>query len=155
MPIIIDGYNYIGATRDISLGDINKEDKLVDKLLSFVQKKKNKITVVFDGQEGSIYDGPKKYKKGPINIVFSSSSSTADEMIKRMIDKSDHKRDLLIISSDRDVFGYAVRKGAKAINCTEFENEMKKSMIKGDKELNRNLTDAEVDFWIKTFGDRH
>lgn len=152
MPVIIDGYNYIGAIRDISLDDINKEDKLVNKMLSFIQKKKTKITIVFDGQKGWIHDGAKKYKKGAINVVFSPSSSSADEMIKGMVDKSDHKRDLVVVSSDRDVFQHAIKKGAKAVNCSDFEKELKKMSIKGEKQLNCSLTKAEVDYWMETFG---
>lgn len=154
MPIIIDGYNYIGAVRDISLNEPDKEEKLINKIAYFSSGYKKKITIVFDGQKSSIYKEGAKYKRGHINIVISRYPKTADETIKIMIDTSNHKRDLTIVSSDQDIYKYAKKSGAKAINCLEFERQIRKGNINKEKELNIKMPDHEIDFWLKAFNKK-
>lgn len=154
MPIIIDGYNYIGAIGDISLSDIDKEEKLVHKMSSVAAIIKNKITIVFDGQKNSIYREGAKYKKGNINVIISSYNNSADDVIKKMINKSDHKRDLTIISSDREVYSYAIKKGSKAIHCREFEKQLQKDNLKKEKETPHKLSVHEIEYWLKEFKNK-
>lgn len=120
--IIIDGYNLIRRSsqwsqldaQDIELG----REALLEALAGYKRIKTHRITVVFDGAEAISYV-PKNDTVSGISVIYSRSGESADTVIKRLANQYGEKA--LVVSSDRDVSGYAARQGAGIIESSDFE----------------------------------
>jgi hypothetical protein len=122
MNIIIDGYNLIRQSDSLrrferfSLEEGRKE--LIRRLSHFRKLKGHKITVVFDGW---INGSPReeRHNETGITIIYSKRGEKADEVIKRMARGSD--REIIVVTSDRDIADSISRNGGVAISSPEFE----------------------------------
>ena len=120
---VIDGYNLI-KHRLYQPSNKIKDDRL--SLLEFIKSEKlcgssrNNITVVFDG-----YGGAVQLKDDDIRVIFSGELS-ADETIKRLIQKKGNLRNAVVISDDKDIKYFAKSLKIKAIGIEEFVRYKKK-----------------------------
>ncbi len=83
---------------------------------------KNKITVVFDGQEGIAYG----LQTPPFVRVLFSAGETADDKIRTLVHASSNKKSLIVVTNDREL-GYAVK--ALGSRCISVEQFLKKGAI--------------------------
>jgi predicted RNA-binding protein with PIN domain len=92
---------------------------------------RNEMTVVFDGQSGIAY--PKK--PSAIKVLF-SSDETADDLIKRIVERVENKKNIYVITDDK-ALGHSVRDfGAKTLSVKDFFGKKQKSnSIPGTKSL--------------------
>jgi hypothetical protein len=114
---ILDGYNIIrheayrprGRTNDPRYG-----------LIAFVRDEelcgsaKNTVTIVFDGFSSGF-----NYDDGRFRTVFSGDAK-ADEKIKVMIEASDRRKTIIVVSDDREIRGFAGIYGVKTERVEEF-----------------------------------
>jgi len=77
---------------------------------------KNRVTVVFDGAEGSCS------LLGEIGVIFSDGCS-ADDKIKRMVEEDAGRKNCVVVSDDKDVFLYARSLGAKVMSVAAFTSK--------------------------------
>lgn len=110
---IIDGNNLIGKIPELrkSKGDDSRA-KLIFLLQNFFSNKKVKCIVCFDGY-------PTDKIKSRFELLFSLNRN-ADELIKQKIEKSVRNKNLIIVSSDLEIFSYARECGCTAIKSEEF-----------------------------------
>ncbi|MCK4762256.1 MAG: NYN domain-containing protein [Candidatus Aminicenantes bacterium] len=157
MPYIIDGNNLIGSSPDISLEDPNSRQKIVDIIRKFQENKKTSVIVVFDGEPD--YYSHHQVLTNKLTIIYPRFGGTADDEIKKILNRYTYFRDVVLVSSDRELKDFAKNKGAKTINSTEFHFELKRSYrAQGkkentDKRINTRLSKNEVDQWLKVFED--
>jgi predicted RNA-binding protein with PIN domain len=155
MPYIIDGDNLIGSSPDISKEDPDARTKLVSIVRNFQENKKSNVTIVFDGEPQNGLRREDICAK--FCVRYPRYGSSADDEIKRILDGFNYFRDVVLVSSDRDLKDYAKEKGARTINSIEFYYELKRvSRVSGKKEESRKridaeLSDMEVDQWMKIF----
>ncbi|MDD5711798.1 MAG: NYN domain-containing protein [Smithellaceae bacterium] len=148
MHIVIDGYNMIRQSdtlRRLERQGLEAGRRgLVCVLSPYRKIRGHRITVVFDGwASGSPEE--ERDRMGGVEIIYSRLGEKADEVIKRIADKSGEE--LLIVTSDRAVADFARRCGAKVLSSPVFEQRIKEAMEtvpcpdygdKGDeKELDR------------------
>lgn len=75
----------------------------------------NKVTIVFDGRSG-VYGGR---VEGYISVIFSSDES-ADDKIRRIVEQQENRKNIIVVTNDRDI-QYAVRAlGAKVEGVEGF-----------------------------------
>ncbi|OPY84422.1 MAG: YacP-like NYN domain protein [Syntrophus sp. PtaU1.Bin208] len=122
MHIIIDGYNLIRQSE--SLRHFEKQSleagrqALLQAVSLYRQQKGHRITVVFDGWEsGSPFE--ERDRQGGITVIYSRRGEKADEVIKRLAQQKGEET--IVVTSDRDVAGFAVRRGATALSSLDFE----------------------------------
>ena len=128
LHIIIDGYNLIRQSprlkhldhQDIQLG----RQTLLEDLALYKKGKRHRITVVFDGANAPVFTQPKDRING-IDILFSRAGESADTIIKRMSTREKDKA--LIVSSDRDIIGFAMSRGAAVISSLHFGEKIARS----------------------------
>jgi predicted RNA-binding protein with PIN domain len=157
MPIIIDGNNLIGSFPEISIEDPTSISKVIRLVKKFQEDKKNNVIIVFDGQP----DGPAERGNSnqKFNIIYPRIGNTADDEIKAILDNMDYFKDVILVSSDRELKAYARDKGAKTINSIEFYYELKRfarvfwKKEESQKRINAQLSETEVDQWLKVFSD--
>jgi len=126
LQYIIDGYNIINHPLFIQHAPKKiKDSKAL--LLEFIRvnrlcgSPKNKITVVFDGHpdlSSRISD------KTEINVIF-SKIETADERIKKIVEKTGNPKNAVVVSDDKEIIFFAKSFGAKVLNIQEFINRAK------------------------------
>lgn len=127
--IIVDGYNLIGVKAGLR-GDIeSKRRELIDLLARYKDTKGYSITVVFDGWQG----GQAREERDRINgidIIYSRRGEKADEVIKRLIQQ---KGSCIVVSSDREVAGFADVRGGTAITSGVFHKKIEEAIRPKDK----------------------
>jgi predicted RNA-binding protein with PIN domain len=123
--IIIDGYNLIRQSRrlseldrlDLQLG----RENLLKMLAAYKKIKRHRMTVVFDGIDACGLYRQRDRVKG-VAVIFSRQGESADDLIKRMVTKEGQKT--LVVSSDREVSGFAEANGAATIGSPEFLDKL-------------------------------
>ena len=115
---IIDGNNLIGKIASLQkLQKKNKQssrDKLAFILESyFLGKPNNKISLHYDGFPGQ------SIKIQNIRIIY-SGKKTADDEIKSQIENEKNRRNLIIVSSDRNLKDFARVCGCDWMSCEDF-----------------------------------
>jgi len=123
--IIIDGYNLIRQSHELSLLDQQDiqlgREALIDMLAMYKKIKRHRITVVFDGA-GAPRDSQRQDRKKGILIIFSRNNESADSVIKNMA--RGEKEKALIVSSDRDIVRSAASFRSATISADDFEKKL-------------------------------
>ncbi len=116
--ILIDGYNLIG----IAHGDLEKaRNDLIRKLLKYSEIKKHHVTVVFDGwKNGQPYETKTTTKS--LTVIYSRLGEKADLTIRRILSSS--TKPWIVVSTDREVSGYAAGRDLAAVRSDEFEYKL-------------------------------
>jgi predicted RNA-binding protein with PIN domain len=154
MRYLIDGHNLIGQLPDLSLADPNDEAKLVLLLVQFAAGRKARVTVVFDhGLPG----GHSGLSQGPVEVVFAGSHTNADRVLRERIRDEKQPGQLTLVSNDREVIAAARARKIAVARSTEFAAQMKAAAPMPNRRSTRPneekpLSDAEVDEWMKLFG---
>ncbi|OPY15708.1 MAG: YacP-like NYN domain protein [Syntrophus sp. PtaB.Bin138] len=122
MHIIIDGYNLIRQSETFRRFEKQSleagRQALLQRVSLYRQQKGHRITVVFDGWEsGSPFE--ERDRQGGITIIYSRRGEKADDVIKRMT--LHLGEETVVVTSDRDVAGFVLRRGATALSSPEFE----------------------------------
>ena len=155
MPYVIDGDNLIGSSPDISLEDPEARSKLLRILTKFQGNKKVNVIVVFDGMPEKGVQREDICSK--FCVRYPHPGLSADDEIRRIFNDFNYFKDVILVSSDRELKDYARKKGAKTLNSIEFYFELKRiSRLHGKKEetkkrIDAQLSDREVDQWLKIF----
>lgn len=122
MPYLIDGNNVIGGFGNLD-PDLHKARKrLISALATFVKATRYKVRVVFDGAQDPDFPEGTRFKS--VHISYARSGSDADQRIKDIVRRSTSPRDIVVVSSDRDLTAFAAAKGAKTVNSRDFRCEL-------------------------------
>lgn len=120
--IIVDGYNLIHQDADLAAlmeRDIGLARQRLTRLLeSAIPRLARRVTVVFDGRGQT--GGRSPLESTSVEVFFSSSSSSADGLIERIVSDSDKPEKIMVVTSDL-LEANAVRgSGAECISCPHF-----------------------------------
>ncbi len=155
MPYIIDGDNVIGSFPDILPEDPKSRPKLIYITRKFQENKKSNVTIVFDGKPENGVQREDISEK--FCVLYPPAGSTADDEIKRILNGFSHFKDVIVVTSDRELRTFAKKKGAKIINSIEFYFQLRRILrIHGKKEetekrIDAQLSGIEVEQWMKIF----
>ncbi|HTX17637.1 MAG TPA: NYN domain-containing protein [Bacteroidota bacterium] len=150
---IVDGYNVIHAIpslkRLLEHDAAQAREQLAFLIARLTFRRKFRCTLVFDGARSSDIPAP---THSPVHVVYSSPVS-ADAKIKSMIDQSKNRSLLVIVSSDREILGYA-----KVCACTThtsryFTNMLFEEANQGEEKEATALSRGQIDEWLKIFGE--
>jgi predicted RNA-binding protein with PIN domain len=150
--LIIDGYNLAFAwnkVRPILLEDNRKgREKLLQLLSRYKKASRHDITVVFDGSRESSH--PRQQNAHGIRLVYSRSPRTADDEIRRMLQDSPRKGSLLLVTSDREVAGFAKRRNIQVTGSAVFVRQAEETMEAGNREDSKPETGS-LEEWLRLF----
>ena len=120
---IIDGYNVIHK-----INEVKKSASPRQEFIYYIRRNNltgslnNKVTVVFDG--GPHYEEFIAEKQ--FTIMF-SQDKTADELIKDRIARAKNKKQIVVVSDDREIREAARREGTQILRTKEFLIRKKKA----------------------------
>lgn len=136
--LVVDGYNIIGAWRELQkLKEIDigqARDRLIEMMAEYQAYSGDRVIIVFDAYE--VYGRESKLTTHEVEVIYTKEKETADECIERLIKKLKNvKNQVYVATSDyaeqRTIFSQgALRKSARELYI-EFQNM--------DKEIAENL----------------
>ena len=150
LHFIIDGYNLIKQAPRLDKANLEDSRKALISLLSVYQpqgSKRNRVTVVFDGLAGNF----SALQPDPsIGIIFTQGES-ADDKIKRMVEKSDNPRNITVVTNDREIQRFARQNNAQVKTVEEFLEKCRATGPKGrvDDKIIGPLEAAEINQEMK------
>jgi predicted RNA-binding protein with PIN domain len=128
MWLIVDGYNVIKSTGfldDFKFTELkNQREKFLSLLSNYKRKGNHKITVVFDGSKSSQEFVHRENING-IEVIYSKSGQTADELIKDIVEKSSNPKEILVVSSDKGILYYVKMLGASTTLAEELYSKIR------------------------------
>ncbi|MCE5262017.1 MAG: NYN domain-containing protein [Deltaproteobacteria bacterium] len=128
MHIIVDGYNLIRQSDTFRQSERKSLEEgrnaLVRSLAGYRKLRGHRITVVFDGWVGGS-PAEERDLAGGVAIIYSRLGEKADEVIKRLLEKGDEE--ILVVTSDREIATFAVRRGKTAISSVEFDRLLERN----------------------------
>lgn len=157
---IVDGYNLIhNIPRFHNFLDSSLEharNALIYFLRSYLSSRKVKITIVFDGDEVGYIEKPPNPSRW-LKTIFSKPPEKADPIIKKLIQKTRNKKSLILVSADNELIRFSNQHGVQALSPEEFYQRASKhpNQAQVDQKFNSHISEAEVDEWLKLFGERN
>lgn len=150
MPYMIDGHNLIGKLPGLHLSDLEDEQKLVELLEEFCQRRGQKVMEVYFDNAAPGQTGAKKYAR--LNVRFVRAGLTADAAITNHLQRlGNAAANWTVVSSDRAVQAAAKRAKAKFLSSEDFSRELL-AAPSGGKADDPAVSPDEVDDWLKEFG---
>ncbi|MDP8212466.1 MAG: NYN domain-containing protein [Candidatus Zapsychrus exili] len=151
LQFLLDGYNITNQMH------FSAKDSLEDQrnnLVNFIRTKRpcgstrNNVTIIFDGKSGI-----SSRRETDIQVVFPSSIS-ADDKIKKIVEESSLKKNIVVVTDDRDIQHYVSALGAKVMKVSEFLRSNKslskdRGKVQNNKEKSKNIS-KEVEFKINS-----
>ncbi|MER3425410.1 MAG: NYN domain-containing protein, partial [Nitrospiraceae bacterium] len=77
MHVIIDGYNLLGALRQIGPDSESAREGLVRDLMAYGQRKGHPVTIVFDGWKQGLGTERHEHRTG-VEVIYSKRGERAD-----------------------------------------------------------------------------
>lgn len=158
LQYVIDGYNIINHPLFERSREQNGQPAL--NIISFVRQKrltgslKNKIILVFDG----FPQGPSNNSGyGEVSVIFSRKIS-ADEKIKKIVEGSLNRKNIIVVSNDKEIKFAVNSLGACSMQIEEFVGKKEKNHKPPKKEslkdeLNysqkHNINEELMRIWLK------
>jgi predicted RNA-binding protein with PIN domain len=146
MHIIVDGYNLIRQSDTFRQSERKSLEEgrnaLIRSLAGYRKLRGHRITVVFDGWVGGS-PAEERDLAGGVEIIYSRLGEKADEVIKRLLAKGDEE--LLVVTSDREIATFAVRRGKSAVTSAAFEERLERSTAESLPAESDDTDDADAD----------
>jgi predicted RNA-binding protein with PIN domain len=156
---ILDGYNIVKNLA--ALADRKLEDGRGG-LVELISRHRpqgslnNNVTIVFDGQAQM---GGGFYQQSGIRIIFSSSRS-ADDKIKELIDQAKLPKTCVVVTNDREIQYYVRAAGAQVMTVENFTGRLKPDYLRvkkvvaaEDKQISKftelKINEEMQDIWLK------
>jgi len=145
LQYVIDGYNIINHPAFIRSSALKKSGDNRLALIRFIIANKtfknphNSVTVVFDG----FCAESRQYNDCGVKVIFSGEIS-ADEAIKKILESSPKRGNIIVVSDDRQIQLFTRLQRAKAMSVEEFIPQPKPSAAHQESvKLELNYTQIE------------
>ena len=99
MILLIDGYNILKRQYRVRMISEVMRTRFIKGIAAYTRQSGNKVVIVFDGMAQD--DAYEEYGRG-VQVVYSGTRETADDYIKRYVEKH-HTKDLMLVTSDREL----------------------------------------------------
>ncbi len=150
--ILVDGYSLLHSWPELAPGRARHSaaarEELIHILTQYGDAIKTPITVVFDGA-GAPPGTPKLASSHGMEILFSRSGQTADDIIERAAHRFRPYGEVLVVTNDRAERETIMSEGAMASSCLNFIQTVESTL--GDHR-------REIEHWnrreAKRFKDR-
>ena len=145
---IIDGFNLIYRVTSLK-NSSTPHQALINyiKINKLSGSTNNKVLIVFDGNPNlAAIQQRERFE------VFFSGESTADELIKKRLSRMKNKKEVVVVSDDREVRDDAKAQGARICRIDDFikVKEKRKEQKKEISEiLTHEITEEMKKIWLK------
>jgi len=152
MPYLFDGNNLLGSWGGPRLHD-DRRPEVVRRVAEFCRLKGGvKATIVFDGHP--LRGDMAQQQIGNIALRVPPEGVDADTVIRELIDRAPRPSELIVVSSDKELFSYARTMGASTLRAHEW-NALERQLL-GQKEkvagAEKPEREDDLEGWMKKFG---
>jgi predicted RNA-binding protein with PIN domain len=152
MPYLVDGNNVMAQRVGWHRDKRKARRGLMDELARFAQRRRVRVSVVFDGAPEQHFADGSSYQS--VRVFYAERGSNADERIKQMVDEARERRTLIVVTSDRELADYVRRCGAQVVRSGEFRKKMEAALVdvahqEGDE---APAVGGKLDEWMRYFG---
>ncbi len=157
---IIDGYNVIYSVDRfrgaLDFGLEHARTILVSFIRGYQSTKKLKITVVFDGDEVGFIDDSIQTSRW-LKVIYSKPPEKADPVIKRLIQRANNKKSIILVSADNDLILFGKQMGVNVLSPDEFYYRVSEhpTQTQMDQKYNSHVSKDEIDEWLKLFKEEN
>lgn len=156
MPYLIDGHNLIPKISGLSLEELDDEQQLIELLQEFCRLQRKQVEVFFDNAPPG---GVRARNLGLLIARFVRQGSSADHAIRQRLTRLGRSaRNWTVVSSDQAVQAEARAAQARAMPSEEFAGLLAEALDERrqtrGKEKDASLSPAELEEWLKLFGER-
>ena len=147
--ILIDGYsllhNWPELAADAPRHSERARDALVDLLQQYQDACGTPVTVFFDGQ-GARRSRPKNQSGSAVEVLFSSSGQTADDLIERAAHRFQDYGEVLVVTDDFAERDTVSAFGGSVASCGNFIRMIDQALTEMQENLNRHNRAARNSF---------
>jgi predicted RNA-binding protein with PIN domain len=152
VPYLIDGNNLLGSWGG-PRGEDDRRAEVVRRVAEFCRLRGSRATVVFDGHP--LRGDMAQQQLGALFLRVPERGQDADTVIRELIDRAARPADLVVVSSDKELYSYAKTMGATAIRAHEW-NALERQLLvqRGQSTEGSEKPEREDDLggWLKKFG---
>lgn len=146
MWLIVDGYNVLrssGGTAPLQGNNLQKErEGFLARLRRYQGERKDKVTVVFDGQRAD-GDFSTTKSQGGVRVIYSRRGQTADEIIKQLVEEAPYPQDIMVVSSDREIADFVKSRGASVAGARSLADRLDLQAISSDVQESFSLEETD------------
>jgi predicted RNA-binding protein with PIN domain len=125
MSYIVDGSNFLGRAGK-SVRDPAEKMELARRLSLFQRQTRARVTLVFDGApDPALETPPPAPGRRTLSILFPAEGRPADDLIMEFLDGRTDNRDVVLVTSDRELSAHGRRRGARVLACADFARELR------------------------------
>ncbi len=149
---LVDGHNVIPHVSGLSLQDPEDERRLAERLADFCRRARCRAEVYFDGAPPT---QARRFTVGRVTVVFVRQWRTADQAIHaRLRSLGRAARNVIVVSSDRQVQAAARSYGAQVLTAAAFARRMQAAGAESEgEEKPAEVPPAEVEEWLRLFDE--
>jgi len=143
--ILVDGYSLLHSWPELAAGAPRHSERARDALVEMLQQYQDAcgtpVTIFFDGQ-GAKRSRPKAQGGHAVEVLFSNSGQTADDLIERAAHRFRDYGEVLVVTNDsaeRDTVGAF---GGLVASCENFIRMIDQSLSELQDSLNRHNRSA-------------
>jgi hypothetical protein len=138
--ILVDGYSLLHAWPEIAPGKPRHSQAARDELIHWLTQYRDAIgtpiTIFFDG--GGAPAGTSGTRSTPeLEVLFSKSGQTADDMIERTAHRLRPYGELLVVTDDYAERETILSLGGMASSCANFINDVEAALAEMNRDLRR------------------
>jgi len=151
--LLIDAYNVLHTTMPAVLAGLDEEGLCV--AIKRSAYRLHRAVVVCDGRVKPL--GPEVSPVSGVELVYSGSARSADDVIVEKVAASHTPRRLIVVSSDREIRAAARKRRCKSVTSDEFVARLAETLDRAptaprDAKPAGPLTGDQVDRWLRHFG---
>jgi predicted RNA-binding protein with PIN domain len=150
---LIDGNNVIGGRVGWHRDKPGSRRRLVQDLARLAQTKKLRLSVVFDGAPDPEFPDGSSYRS--VRIFYSRQGSDADARIIEIVEAERNKKNLLVVTSDRQLASRIRATGVRVMRSGEFRrmlDEIAPAAPDQEPDIKPDIKDDEMNEWLRYFG---
>ncbi|MEO0963716.1 MAG: NYN domain-containing protein [Planctomycetota bacterium] len=151
--LLIDAYNVLHATMPAVLAGLDEAGLCV--ALKRSAYRLHRAVVVCDGRVKPL--GPDASPVDGVDLVYSGSVRSADDVIIERIEGSDAPRRLIVVSTDRQIRAAARKRRCVSVTSDAFVARLAETLDRRpppprDAKPQGRLSDDQVQRWLRHFG---
>jgi predicted RNA-binding protein with PIN domain len=125
MSYIIDGSNFLGrAGRPVK--DPAEKMELARRLSVFQRQTRARVTLLFDGAaDPALETPPPAPGQRTLSVLFPPGGRPADDLIMEILEGRKENRDVVLVTSDRELAAFGRRRGARVKACADFARDLR------------------------------
>jgi len=147
--ILIDGYSLLHNWPELAAGAPRYSERARDALIDMLQQYQDScgtpVTVFFDGQRAR-YTKPAKAASHVVEVLYSTSGQTADDLIERAAHRFQDYGEVLVVTDDFAERDTVFASGASVASCANFIRMIDQALNQLQDNLNRHNRAARNSF---------